>query len=244
MTKAKPKAKPTHGLRNRIVEMRVVHSSELQDNEGNWRMHPAVQREALGGILAQVGIADALLAYTSERAGGKLVLIDGHMRTEEFPGEWPVNVLDVDDAEADLLLATLDPLSAMAEMVGGQLSGLLDTLPQADDEGLQRMMADLETQAGLASLMDEVRAELEGHEAATAAAVSSAAQRMRDGITSGHQVTAVIDLDDLPTFERAIRATGLANRGKAVVELCQYYLFTHGARSHRQDEPGGGDGAE
>lgn len=105
-------------LRNRIVELREMETAELQDNRGNWRVHPQAQRSALATMLGDVGIADALVAYNSERQGG-LTLIDGHLRASEHPGKWPVLVLDVDDEEADLLLATLDPLSAMAQTAAG-----------------------------------------------------------------------------------------------------------------------------
>ena len=44
---------------------------------------PKAQTEALHGLLAEVGYADALLAY--ELPGGKLMLIDGHLRAETTP---------------------------------------------------------------------------------------------------------------------------------------------------------------
>ena len=43
------------------------------------------------------------------------MLIDGHLRIEELDGEVPVLVVDLDEEEADFLLATLDPLSMEAE---------------------------------------------------------------------------------------------------------------------------------
>ena len=86
-------------IRNRIVEMRSVPAAELLDNRRNWRRHPAAQREALHGILAEVGIADTLVAYRSEREGGRLTLIDGHLRHADFAVEWPTLILDVSAAE-------------------------------------------------------------------------------------------------------------------------------------------------
>ena len=71
--------------------------------------------DALRGLLEQVGVAGALIAYHSERNGGKLTLIDGHLRRQDFDLDWPTLILDVNDAEADLLLATHDPLAALAE---------------------------------------------------------------------------------------------------------------------------------
>jgi len=68
----------------------------------------------LRGVLQEIGYADALLARALP--DGRLMLIDGHLRAETTPDQLvPVLVLDVDEAEADKLLATLDPLAAMAE---------------------------------------------------------------------------------------------------------------------------------
>ncbi|MBN1581069.1 MAG: hypothetical protein JXA89_10230, partial [Anaerolineae bacterium] len=103
-------------IRDRIIEFSRMQGRELMDNEGNWRLHPRFQRDALRGILGNVGIADALKAYYSKRQGG-LTLVDGHLRTDEYPDvEWPVLILDITDEEADLLLATYDPLAALAGM--------------------------------------------------------------------------------------------------------------------------------
>jgi DNA modification methylase len=101
-------------IRDRIVELRRVAARELVPNPKNWRRHPARQAAALRGVLEEVGYADALLAR--QLPDGRLMLIDGHLRAETTPDQLvPVLVLDVDEAEANKLLATLDPLAAMAE---------------------------------------------------------------------------------------------------------------------------------
>lgn len=134
-------------IRNRIIEYRTVAASELRPNPKNWRTHPKAQREALRGILAEVGIADAVLAR--KLPDGSLMLIDGHLRAETMPAQKiPVLVLDVDEAEADKLLATLDPLAAMADSDAAQLDALLRTV-QTGNESLQQMLADAASQAGL-----------------------------------------------------------------------------------------------
>lgn len=115
----------TTDIRDRIVDFRRVRSSDLLDNAGNWRTHPKAQRDALRGVLAEVGIAGALVAYCSERNGGALTLIDGHLRKADYDVEWPTLILDVNDAEADVLLATLDPLSALAGRDQEKLDELL-----------------------------------------------------------------------------------------------------------------------
>jgi len=137
----------TVNIRNRVKELRHVPASDLRPNPKNWRTHPTAQRDALRGILAEVGMADAVLAR--ELPDGSLMLIDGHLRAETLgDGNVPVLVLDVNEAEADKLLATLDPLAAMADSDATQLDALLRTV-QTGSESLQQMLADTAAQAGL-----------------------------------------------------------------------------------------------
>jgi hypothetical protein len=113
-------------FRDRIKELRRVRASELRPNARNWRTHPAAQRDALRGILAEVGYADALLVRELEDQ--TLELIDGHLRAETTPDAMvPVLVLDVTPEEADKLLLTLDPLAALAGVDETQLTHLLTT---------------------------------------------------------------------------------------------------------------------
>ncbi len=101
-------------LKDRIIELRRVPASELIPNPKNWRKHPEAQQNAMRGILAEVGIADAVLARETPKG---LMLIDGHLRADIDPTvEWPVLVLDVTEAEADKILATHDPLAAMDQL--------------------------------------------------------------------------------------------------------------------------------
>jgi len=100
-------------IRDRIRELRRVPARELRPHPRNWRTHSDRQRDVLRGVLAEVGYADALLAR--ELPDGSLELIDGHLRAETTPEMLvPVLVLDVDEAEAAKLLATLDPLASLA----------------------------------------------------------------------------------------------------------------------------------
>lgn len=111
-------------IADRIVELRRLKASELAPDPRNWRRHPEAQRQALRAVLDQVGFADAVLARETPEG---LVLVDGHLRADLDPeGLLPVLVLDVTEQEAAALLATLDPLAAMA-------------LPDA--EALGRLMA-------------------------------------------------------------------------------------------------------
>jgi DNA modification methylase len=130
----------TASIRDRVVELRRVPVRELKPNPRNWRRHPPAQQAALRGALDEIGYADALLAR--ETPDG-LELIDGHLRAETTPDATvPVLVLDVDEAEADKLLATLDPLSALAETDQGALNKLLDGV-ETDSEALRSLLDDL-----------------------------------------------------------------------------------------------------
>jgi hypothetical protein len=134
-------------IRNRVKALRTVKASELAPNPKNWRTHPKAQQDALRGILAEVGYADALLAR--ELPDGSLMLVDGHLRAETTPEqEVPVLILDINEAEADKLLLSLDPLAALAETNAQALDALLREV-DTGSEGLQQMYADLAEAAEL-----------------------------------------------------------------------------------------------
>jgi len=134
-------------IRDRIKELRRVKAAELLPNPKNWRTHPKAQQDALKGILAEVGFADALLAR--ELDDGSLMLIDGHLRAETTgEQEVPVLILDVDEKESDKLLATFDPLAGMAECDSAALDALLRNV-DTGNEALQQMLTDLAESSGL-----------------------------------------------------------------------------------------------
>lgn len=93
-------------VRDRVKELRRVRAGDLRPSPRNWRTHPQAQREALRGVLAEIGYADALLVRELDDGGPEL--IDGHLRAETTP-DTEVLVLDVDADEAAKLLLTLDP---------------------------------------------------------------------------------------------------------------------------------------
>jgi hypothetical protein len=94
-----------------------------------------------------VGIAGAVLAYETPEGG--LKLIDGHLRAETLGNaDVPVLVLDVNEAEADKLLATIDPLGAMAEADADKLRELLEEVESGNHE-LSEMLAALAEEHGI-----------------------------------------------------------------------------------------------
>ena len=134
-------------IRDRIRELRRVKASTLRPHPRNWRHHPQAQQDALRGILAEVGYADALLAR--ELPDGALELIDGHLRAETTPDqEVPVLVLDVTEEEAAKLLVVIDPLAAMAEANQQALGELLAGL-ETGSEALESMLGELAAENGV-----------------------------------------------------------------------------------------------
>lgn len=138
------------GVRNRIKELRWVRARDVQANPKNWRTHPSFQRQALQAVLDEVGFADALVAR--ELADGSLELIDGHLRAEMLPDDkLPVLVLDVDEAEADKLLVSLDPLASLAQCNTEAVTALVSRL-RSESAELQSVFDHLPSGESLAEL--------------------------------------------------------------------------------------------
>ena len=113
--------KPPYKLR--IREHRKIRASELMVHPLNPRIHPDAQKATLSAILNEIGFARSLLAY--ETPEGKLQLIDGHLRKELFHDqEVMVEILDVNEQEANALLLSLDPLASLAQFDSPTLEAL------------------------------------------------------------------------------------------------------------------------
>ncbi|MEQ8849085.1 ParB N-terminal domain-containing protein [Botrimarina sp.] len=111
-------------VRDRVKQLRRVRASELVPHPKNWRSHPRFQQDVLRDLLREVGVADALLAR--ELPDGRLQLVDGHLRAALSPSATvPVLVLDLDEAEAEKVLLTHDPLAALAVADEARLTELL-----------------------------------------------------------------------------------------------------------------------
>ena len=138
--------------RSRIVGSGSEDPGQLLANPRNWRRHPTEQRAALRGSLDTVGwVAQVIVNTTTGH------LIDGHARVEEAltRGEPTVPVLYVELSEQEeaLVLATLDPIAAMAVAEQSVLDELLASL-SVDDAGLAALLADLAGDLPKAGLTD------------------------------------------------------------------------------------------
>lgn len=110
---AKAKAKK---FRIRITGFATKPASSFKFNPLNYRRHGDAQRGALKTMLGDVGWVQGVIE--NKRTGN---LIDGHARIEEALRDDPKQavpylVVDLSPAEEKAVLATLDPISAMAEI--------------------------------------------------------------------------------------------------------------------------------
>lgn len=146
-------------IRDRVKDFRRVRAGDLVAHPQNYREHPPAQRAALQAVLEEVGFAGAVLAREDDK--GRLILIDGHLRVDlHTDEEIPVLVLDVDENEAGVLLATFDPMGAMAERNTAKMRKLVEGLKvKGDDtrallERLSRPTGPRKRQVDLDSLPD------------------------------------------------------------------------------------------
>ena len=128
-------------IRDRVVELRRVKASTLISNDANWRTHPSEQRSAMSSMLEKIGFAGGVIAR--EMPDGSLLLLDGHMRAEEAGNSIiPVQILDVNDAEADAILATYNAVGLMGDTDAAKLNALLANV-EIQDAGLAAMLGDM-----------------------------------------------------------------------------------------------------
>lgn len=131
----------TSTWRNRIVGHGEQPASQFLANPNNWRVHPQSQRDALHGALNEVGWVQQVIV--NRRTG---YLVDGHERVWQAlqNGDAPVPYVevDLDEAEEAYVLATLDPIGAMAMADKGKLSELLGEI-STDGEAIMSLLADL-----------------------------------------------------------------------------------------------------
>jgi len=158
--KKAPPAPPTTGIR----ELMWVDPKTLSENPMNWRKHPNRQKDAIGASIKANGWADTLLF--NENTGR---LIDGHARREvairDGIDSVPVLVGSWTEEQEKHLLATLDPMAAMAETDAKALTSLTDMirddreafaeLEEKDQEILETVNEELETYAFNVSVGDD-----------------------------------------------------------------------------------------
>lgn len=126
---------------NRIVGRDDVPPGQIMANPKNWRLHPKAQQQALSGALNQVGWVQSVIV---NKTTGNLV--DGHLRVQlamrNKEATVPVTYVELTPEEEGLVLASLDPIAAMAEQDDAMLRQLLAET-QIDSADLEKALNDL-----------------------------------------------------------------------------------------------------
>jgi len=145
-TKTQAKRRSRARKPSRPLRLEYVEAGSLADNPRNWRRHPEAQTGALRAVIEdpEIGWAGALLY--NERTGR---LIDGHDRKKIVgpKGLVPVLIGSWSKRAEMKILATLDPLAAMATPDAEQLQSLLDDVDLSDD-AFAGLLDELQDQAG------------------------------------------------------------------------------------------------
>ena len=124
--------------RTRITGSGTEDARALVANPRNWRRHPKHQADALTGMLDQVGWVQQVIV--NSRTG---LLVDGHLRVElalrHGETQVPVVYVDLTEQEEALVLASLDPLAALATKDDAAFRALLESV-SIDDNALLAML--------------------------------------------------------------------------------------------------------
>jgi len=138
---------------NRIEGQGVEVPTDILPNPSNWRTHSERQKHTMQAVLDTVGWVQRCIV---NRTTGHLV--DGHLRCalaiENGEKQIPVVYVSLTEEEEALVLATLDPLGAMAGIDPERLESLLETV-QSDDLAISALLDDLADAGGISAAADE-----------------------------------------------------------------------------------------
>jgi hypothetical protein len=132
---------PQSTWQNRITRYGEESPDQLLAHPLNFRTHPKSQQDALSGVLGEVGVVQNVIV--NERTGH---VVDGHLRIQlamrDNQTTIPVTYVDLSAEEEALILATLDPISAMAGADRDKLDELLLDV-STSDASVMAMLSDL-----------------------------------------------------------------------------------------------------
>ena len=133
--------------KNRIIGSGEESLDNILFNPRNWRIHPLSQQDALKGVLEEVGWVQEVII--NKRTGH---LVDGHLRCQLAAREGaktiPVKYVDLSEDEEALVLATLDPIAAMAATDKQKLDELFAGI-ESENENVRKMMDEIATKERL-----------------------------------------------------------------------------------------------
>lgn len=189
----------------------------LVQHPDNWRIHTELQQRALEGVLDEVGWVQAIVV--NQRSGR---LVDGHLRLTASlrRGEKSVPVLFVDlsDEEERLVLATLDPIGALAQTESAKLESIVEGLEITSD-AVDKMLFALLDDSMAATLKPEDEDKPSGQQSLG-----------KSGVV---EVKPVFAVEQIADFEKALQKTGLRNRAEALIAICRHYLDAEGQHNIR-----------
>lgn len=128
-------------IQNRIIGHDNIDPSKLQANPNNWRTHPQNQMDVIAGSLGEVGWVQSVIVNK-----GTGLIVDGHARVEMALAmgakSIPVAYVELTPEEEATVLATYDPIGAMARSDDEKLKALLQQAgPQ--DPALSAMLDEM-----------------------------------------------------------------------------------------------------
>lgn len=125
---------------NRVVKTGTAKAGELLANPRNWRIHPKDQQDVLAGMLNEVGFVQGVVVnLRTHKSWGRdrnvETLVDGHLRAELAlsRGEdvtLPCAYVDLLPSEEHAILASMDPIGAMAVTDTEKLNELVADMPE------------------------------------------------------------------------------------------------------------------
>jgi DNA modification methylase len=124
---------PTTPWRSRITGSGTLKVAEAKPHALNFRLHPTGQSQALAASLDSVGWVQQVVVNTT--TGN---LLDGHLRVElareRGEAELPCLYVELSADEERLVLASLDPIAAMAGADREKLQELLSSIQSKDEQ--------------------------------------------------------------------------------------------------------------
>ena len=134
-------------IKNRIIGSGVEPLDSILFNPRNWRIHPLSQQDALKGVLEEVGWVQEVIV--NKRTGH---LVDGHLRCQLAAREGaktiPVKYVDLSEDEEALVLATLDPIAAMAATDKQKLDELFANI-QSENKQVTALIQEIAEKNGI-----------------------------------------------------------------------------------------------
>jgi hypothetical protein len=141
------------GYQIRIVGYAMADPEQLLAHPDNYRVHPKNQQESLDGILSEVGfVQNIIVNQTTGR------VIDGHLRVALALRKnielIPVTYVNLTESEEALVLATFDPITAMAKIDNEKLEELLKYV-DTDNDALQELLYSNGVEQGITDMLND-----------------------------------------------------------------------------------------